>query len=182
MSANEYYYLSKRHQRPTSQGEQEQQCTGFPAGSPFLSFWIAALRKNFPHHSATLFRLLGQISKFPQSMDCWWIINLFYEKQIFKVNLSPLKVRKSRSPTSLNMTKPTSSDSPFLFNQDWASTVEGDSASVSRAKRLLFHILGLLRQVGCFLFHCMGIFEKAKIFHILGIFWQARWFFFHISI
>lgn len=29
---------------------------GFPAGSPFLSFWMAALRENFPHHSATLFR------------------------------------------------------------------------------------------------------------------------------
>ena len=96
--------------------------------------------------------------------------------------MSPVKVRKSRSPTSLNMTKPISSDSPFLINQDWASTVEGDSASVSRARHFLFHILGLLRQVGCFLFHCMGIFEKAKIFHILGIFWQARWFFFLISI
>ena len=25
-------------------------------------------------------------------MDCWWIINFFYEKQIFKVNLTPLKI------------------------------------------------------------------------------------------
>ena len=92
---------------------------------------------------------------------------MFYEKQIFKEILTPLKVRKSRSPISLNMTKTTSSDSPFFFNQDGASTVEGDSASVSRARRFLFHILGLLRQVGSFLFHCMGMFEKA------------RWFFFH---
>ena len=80
------------------------------------------------------------------------------------------------------MTNPTSSNSPFLINQDWASTVEGDSASVSRPRRFLFHILGLLRQVGCFLFHCMGIFEKAKIFHIIGIFWQAIFcsIFFHV--
>merc|ERR1711971_60013 len=29
---------------------------GFPAKSPFLDFWFAALSQNFPLHSATLFR------------------------------------------------------------------------------------------------------------------------------
>merc|ERR1712083_307908 len=29
---------------------------GFPADSPFLDFWFTALRQNFPHQQATLFR------------------------------------------------------------------------------------------------------------------------------